>query len=734
MNAVAPLLAELLSIPTADRYPPPTPSPQRRRKQTLEALVAQVTGLSVQQPTLIIFEDVHWIDTTSLELLSLIVDRVHDLRVMVVVTFRPEFTAPWIGQPHVTALSINRLTRNQCRVLVEQLTGENQLPPQVLEHVLAKTDGVPLFVEEMTKTVLESGLTNRRSGQSTPAGRLPPLAIPATLQASLMARLDRLAPVREVAQTGAAIGREFSYELLAAVLRLKGETLHGALEQLVDAGLISRRGLPPDASYSFKHALVQDAAYETLLHSKRQQLHLCIATALEETFPERAEAEPETLAYHYAQAGLADMAIDYWLRAGKIALARSASHEAIAQLSAGLDLLSRLPDSTERRGKELELQIVLGGAQVIAKGQAASATGETFARARQLSDSLGDTAQSFPVLYGQYVHHSSRGQIYLALEITRELLCRAQQLDDSTALIVGHRVVGTALLLLGELPEARTQLERAFSLGTAEPQRFRAHDYIFAPQAITMAYLSMDLLLMGFPEQAESQITAALFEAQRIPHPVTSAVVLGRACLIYGCTYDLAQRTQAAEKLMLLATENQLLNWSGTADIELGWTAVASGQVACGLARMRKGLATIRAVEQGFEVPRYLALLADAHRIAGDGGEALRCLDAALAEANASGERWLAPELHRMKAEILLALSPEDHGTAACCFRKAITLARTQQAKLWELRASTSLCRLLLRDGERIEALSLLAPICGWFTDSKMRDLAAARVLLGELK
>src|SRR5215472_11618301 len=394
------LLAELLSLPTEGRFPPLQLTPQRKKEKTFEALLRQLEALARQRPVLMLFEDVHWIDPSSRELLDLIVERVPRLPALLLITFRPEFQPPWSGQAHVTVLVLNRLDRREGTVLVRRVVGTEALPGEVVEEIVKRTDGVPLFVEELTKAVLEGG------DAGTPSSRVGATGpnVPATLHASLMARLDRLgSAATEVAQVGAALGREFPYELLAAVAQRGAAELDAALDQLVVAGLAFRRGTPPQATFLFKHALVQDAAYGTLLRGKRQELHGRVAHVLEKQWPETAETQPELLAHHCAQAGLVERAIAYYARAGQRAVARSAMAEAIAQLTKGLELLTSLPDSVSRQRQELELQIALGRALTVTQGYAAPAAGETYARARALCEQLGRPPEIVPVLYGQLV-------------------------------------------------------------------------------------------------------------------------------------------------------------------------------------------------------------------------------------------------------------------------------------------------------------------------------------------
>ncbi len=394
-------LADLLSLPASERHPLPNLSPQRKKERTLEALIRQLEGLARQQPVVMVFEDAHWIDPTSRELLDLTVERVRSLPVLLIVTFRPEFQPPWTGQPQVTMLALNRLDRRDRTALVEQIAGGKALPDEVIAQIVDRTDGVPLFVEELTKSVLESGLLREETDRYVLDRALPPFAIPTSLHDSLMARLDRLASVRLVAQIGAAIGREFSYALLRAVSRLPEDELQAALARLVASELVFQRGTPPDAVYSFKHALVQDAAHGSLLRSTRQQLHAQIAEALETHSPELMDSQPELFAQHYAEAGLVEKSVAYWGKAGQRSAARSAMAEAAAQFQKGLDQLALLPDNPERQRQELEFCSALGAVLQAVKGYAAPETGHAYARARELWEQLGSPSEFLQIPYGQ---------------------------------------------------------------------------------------------------------------------------------------------------------------------------------------------------------------------------------------------------------------------------------------------------------------------------------------------
>jgi len=422
------------------RYPPLDLPAQRQRELTIAALLDQLSGLAARQPVLMVLEDGHWLDPTTTELFERMIERLQTLPVLLLVTFRPEFAPPWTSYPHMTSLTLNRLGRRHSTEMIAAVAGGKPLPEEILAQIWAKTEGVPLFVEELTKTVLESGLLDDKGDRYELTGPLPPLAIPVTLQDSLMARLDRLAPVKEVAQIGSVIGREFSYALIAALSPLEKRALQEALSHLVGSELVFRRGTIPDATYSFKHAFVQDAAYGSLLKSRRQQLHARIAEVLEDRFPEQAEALPEILAHHCTQAGFVEKAINYWYRAGRRAMARSAMAEAVAQLNNGLEVLEGLPAGPESQRPELDLQLALGQALIAARGFAAPETGRAYARACELCRQVGNAAKFFQALYGKHAFHFERAELHVAYEVAQELLQLAEERDDGGAQAPNPRI------------------------------------------------------------------------------------------------------------------------------------------------------------------------------------------------------------------------------------------------------------------------------------------------------
>src|SRR6516225_8555370 len=498
------LIAEMLSLPGGERFPPLDLSPQRKKERTLAALLRQLQALARRQPILMIFEDLHWIDPTSREVLDLTVEKITDLPVLLVVTYRPEFQPPWVGQSQVTVIALNRLGRNEGTMLVHQLAGNlGALLPDIVDEIVERTDGVPLFVEELTKAVVEAGADR---GYASISAAVPPssLAVPATLHASLLGRLDRLGPAaKNVAQVGAAIGRDFSYELLAVAVQLGEPELREALRRLVEAGLVFQRGAPPTAEYLFKHALVQDTAYSTLLRGPRQALHRRIAIALEAQFPSLVEARPELAAHHYGEAAMADKAVPYWLLAGKLSVARSAVEEAVAQLRRGLGLLSSLPETRERSRLELDLHIPLISALQGARGYAHAEVSATLDRSRQLIAATGATGTPlhFPVLYGVWVVEWVSGNVKGALEHAQQFLSLAETQPTSAPHLIGHRILGVGRLMTGDFRQARPHLERAASLYRAEEHREFAYRYGQDIGAGALCYLSLALWHDGCPDQ-----------------------------------------------------------------------------------------------------------------------------------------------------------------------------------------------------------------------------------------
>src|SRR5262245_35450059 len=731
---VAPLIAALLSIPLGDHYPPLDLTPQRQKEQTLEALVDQLLGLAHRQPVLLLFEDAHWSDPTSLDVLDRIVHRVPEARVLAVITYRPEFEAPWKAIAHVTTLTLTRLSRQQGTAMVERITAGKALPREVLEQILAKTDGVPLFVEELPKTILESSLLRDAGDHYALTGLLPPLAIPATLQDSLTARLDRLAPVKEVAQIEAAIGREFVYELLTAVAPMRDHDLADALHQLVAAGLLFRQGQPPEARYVFKHALVRDAAYASLLRSTRQQLHTRIATVLEAQFPDTAAAQPEIVAHHFMEARLPAQAVGYWHKAGQHATERSAHVEAIAHLTKGLEALEMLPETPERAEHELALQLALGAPLQATKGYAAPERRQAYARAWELCQHMGETPQRFPVLFGLWQCYALGAEWPRAREVGEQLVSQAQHQDNPALLLEADRALGFTLFCLGEFVPARAYAEQGMAL--YDPQQHHAHAFLYGqdPGVTCRMYAAAALWFLGYPDQAVVRSHEALTVAQERAHPYSVATALGWMPMIRQYCRDIPAVHHWAQAAMTLCTEHGFPLWLAWGTLMQGWALTQQRAGEEGIVQICRGVAAFRATGTEVWRPYYLALLAEAQEKIGRAEEGLRTLAEASTLMDKTGERCWEAEIHRLKGEFLLRQDVSNAPQAEACLHQAMDVARRQEAKSLELRAATSLARLWQQQGKQIEAYELLAPIYGWFTEGfDTADLQDARALLEEL-
>jgi class 3 adenylate cyclase/predicted ATPase len=729
------LLATVLTIATDQRYPPLTFAPLRQKQRTLEVLVEQLAGLAGQRPVLAVYEDSHWIDPSTIELLDLVIQRVQRLPALVVITFRPEFIPPWTSHAHVTRLSLSRLTRRHGSVIAQRVTSGKVLPAEVLEQIVSRADGVPLFVEELTKAVVESGLLQAVGGRFELAGPLPPLAIPTTLYDSLMARLDRFAPIKEVAQIAAVIGREFSYQLLAAVVDIPEKQLDQALGQLIASELVFQRGTPPEAMYSFKHALVQDTAYQSLLRSKRPQLHAKIARTIEQRFPEIVEARPELLAHHFTEAGLALQAIIYWQRAGERDLGRSAYAESISHLKQGLELLEALPGRPERFKQELSLRLTLGSALTATRGYASPEVGKTYLRARELCHELGEAPpQLFPVMHGLYRFYHVRGELQAARENGEQLLELAAGVQDSGLLIEAYRALGVPLFWLGDVTSALEKLERGSQLYQA--QKHRSHASVFGtdPGVVCQSYAALALWHLGHPEQGCIRSSQALALARNLSHHHSIALALVWAAWLHQLRREPQAARGHAEAAIALCTEQGFPLFMPMGAILRGWALVQEGRGEEGSVQMRQSLADLRATGAGLWQPTFLSLIAEADGRIGQTERGLGVLDEAFAIVDRNNERFYEAELHRLKGELLLLSTPADLSGAERCYQFALEIAQRQMAKSLGLRAALSLARLWAKEGRRSEARNLLAPIYGWFIEGfDTPDYKEANSLLEEL-
>jgi class 3 adenylate cyclase/predicted ATPase len=731
----AALFAEMLSLPNDGRYPVLELAPQQRRQRTLEALTAQLAELARQQPVLMIFEDAHWIDPTSLEVLGRTVDRIKTLPVLLIVTFRPEFNAPWVGQSHVTSLTLNRLGQRDAAVIVAHLVGGKVLPSDVLAEIVDRTDGIPLFVEEMTKAVLEAE-SEGAARRTVAAAPLPAVVVPASLQASLMARLDRLGPAAsEIAQIGAVIGREFSNKLIRRVAQRPEPELEAALDRLTGAGLLFRRGVPPHSEYLFKHALVQDAAYATLLRARRRQLHEAIAAALEREFPETVATQPELLAHHCTEAGLTEQAVQYWRRAGEHALERSANLEAIAHFTRGIQLLDGLPQSRQRDEQELVFQAALIAPLWTNCGFGSPEAERASRRALELCERAApDTPAHFRALYGLAYAYLMPGDLRRARPLAEQLLDLAKRRQDPEHLAYAHFEMGTELLWSAELAAACAHFEQGIALYDPEWGRPASSRHGFNCVSNCHMFLARVSWHLGYPEQALRHSGQAVAIAEGISHPFSRAVALSWAAALHQLRGETRQTQELAEISLALATEQGFPFLAAFAMVFRGWALVEQGQSEEGIAQLRDGLVAYRATGAELESSHWLGLLAEACRDTGQTEDGLRVIAEAFDHVAQTGIVYYEPELRRLEGELRLRQDPANAQKAETCFRCAVETAREQQAKSWELRASTSLARLWRDQGKRTDARDLLAPIHGWFTEGfDTLDLKEAKALLDAL-
>jgi class 3 adenylate cyclase/predicted ATPase len=737
----ASLFAEMLSLPNDGRYPTLELIPQQRRQRTLEALVSQLEALARQSAVLMVFEDAHWIDPTSLEVLGRVVARIAALPVLLIVTFRPEFDPPWVGQPHVTAVTINRLPRREVGDMIDRVAGNKLLPASIRQDIIERSDGIPLFVEEMTKAVLEAE-SEGEAQRTVAAVPSPAWAVPASLHASLMARLDRLGSAKEVVQIGAAIGREFSHVLLAAVVRKPEAELVSALDRVVDAGLLFRQGVPPYANYLFKHALVQDAAYGTLLREPRRALHARLAEAIESRFADIAESQPELLAHHCTEAGLIEKAAGLWGRAGQRSLARSALVEAATQLTRALNQIAALPSTAALRREQIKLQVALITPLIHIKGYAAPETKAAAERARLLieqAEAFGEPPEDslllFTVLYGFWVANYVAFNGDVMRELAVQFLTLAERQRATVPLMIGHRLMGMTLLNTGAPMEGRAHFDRAIAL--YDPAEHRALATCFGQdiQVAVLSFRSLALWALGRPEAALADVDHALKDAREIgqaPTLMYALVITSFALIDCG---DFALAHAQLDEVLALATEIGTLFWKSLATAVHGWLFGLTGRASDAVQWLDSGIAGFRSTGSTVWMPLYLARLAAAHAELGQFDDARRCIVEATSIAQANKESLWLSELNRTAGEITLLLPESDGAKARAYFGRALEIARTQQAKSFELRAAMSIARLWRDQGKRQQAHDLLAPVYGWFTEGfDTLDLKQAKALLEELR
>ena len=733
----AALFAEMLLIPNDGRYPALEMTPQQRRQRTLEALLLQVGTLSRQNPVLMIFEDAQWADPTSLELFSHIVDRIPALRVLLVMTYRPEFQPPWLGRPYVTALTINRLAAREAGTMIDRIVGDKPLSASIRKDIIERTDGIPLFIEEMTKAVLEAD--TQSTAERTIAAASSP-TVPASLHASLMARLDRLGSAKEVAQIGAAIGRDFSHALLAAVVHQPETELQLALDRLIEAGLLYRQGGSPHATYLFKHALVQDAAYGTLLREPRRALHARIAEVLESRFAEVAEARPELLARQCTDANLIEKAAGLWGKAGQRSLERSALVEAVALFTRALDQMMSLPATPALRREQIKLQVGLANALYHAKGAAAADTIAAFNQARvmieqaeALGEYLEDPLLLYSVLYGFFIAKFINFDGDAAYALARQFFALAEQQNSTAPIMIGHRLLGNTLLVMGDPAEALSHLDRAWALYDPTAHRPLATRFGHDVGVATLIFRPLALWLLGYPKTALVETEHAITVARETDHIPTLLFALSCTAFTHICCRDAAVAAIHLDECIALA-QDKVPFYKMLAGAQRGCVFAQTGKTADAIQAISAEIAGLRAIGATTWSTGALSHLALAYAALGNLDDAWRCIGEAMTAVETTKEGWYQAEINRIAGEIALKSAEPDVGKAEAYFERALSIARQQQAKSWELRAAMSLARLWRDQGKVQQPRELLAPVYGWFTEGfDTRDLKEAKALLKEL-
>jgi len=658
--------------------------------------------------------------------------------VLALISFRPEFVPPWIGQQQVTLLMLNRLSPGDVETIVERIAGKEALPTDVLQEIVERTTGVPLFVEELTKAILEAGATELRARVALSSVPSPTREVPATLNASLMARLDRLGSAKEVAQIGATIGRQFSYELLAAVARLGDSELTTALDRLVQAGLLFRAGTPSSPHFLFKHALVQDAAYAALLRGRRQELHARIALALEEQFPETREQHPEMLAHHCAEAGFIDKAVIYWGKAAQQSISRSALTEAVAQLRRGLDQIARVSLTTGLRRAQLALQVMLAGTLVHIKGYAAPEVIAAFEDARTMVERLRASGEApedpllpFSVMYGQWVGHYVAINADLMRGRALEILTLAERQNSPTCLLLAHRLMGTSLMMRGEFEDALTHLDRAVALYQPEEHRPLASRFSQDLGAAALAFRSWTLWHLGYPDAALVDVGRLLAAARDLGQAPTLIYALFHASVPEILCGRISDAEDHVHELMSLGDRHGLLFWKSLGMFLQGWCLAESGQGVDAARTLREAFSTYASTGSTLFMPIFSCVLARVQALQGRIDTAMDTIAQAVAIAQRTNETWAEAELHRTAGELMSLLPRPASNEAEARFRSSIAIAHRQQARSYGLRAATSFARMLVSQGRQDEARDILAPAYDCLTEGfGTRDVQAAKALL----
>lgn len=711
---IVPLVAALLSVPHSADYPPPVLTPQRQKEKTIEAVIALLVAGAKDHPVVAILEDLHWADPSTLELLDTLFERCCDHNLMLVLTYRPAFTPYWPSQSNMARIDLSGLPRGDAEEIIRRTAGK-PLPDEAVSYILTKTDGIPLFLEEMTKTLVESEFLRETDDGYELAAPLTSLGVPSTLQDSLTARLDRLSDAKPMAQLGAAVGREFSYEMVEAIPGPHRRNLPDALGRLVDAGILFQKGAPPHATYVFKHALIQDTAYSSLLKSSRSDYHKLIAEAIENHYPEMTETQPEVLAHHYSHAGAAEKGIGYWLKAGMRALQRSANVESIAHLERGLEMIEALPDPATRLATELQLLTMKGPALLATRGFAAEEVGSTFGRAAEICEKLGGTPQLFPSLWGQWVYNLVRDELETADALAEQMMAMGEATGDAGMMLEASWTLGNAQFWMGDLESAQRNLERAVALYDPAVHHIHAYYYGQDPGVAARCYLVYTLLQRGEIEEMKRVEREMLALAESLHHPFTTGWSLCFSMMLTAWRFDHAAALPMADRAIAFCTEQSYPFWLFAAIVVRGWALVHAGEVEEGLATIDQGLGGWNMIGSIICTATFLGFKGDALNVAGRPAEGLDAVDQGIALAQKHHERSSELDLHRLRGELLQSLGRTADAEEA--MRHGLAMARADGARTRELQAATSLARLLVERGETGEVSDLLVDVVASFNE-----------------
>ena len=722
-------------MPVTDSFPKLNYSAQRLKEKTYDLLLEWLREQSQRHPILFVIEDLHWIDPTTLELLERAVENGQHESQLIILSCRPEFQPPWKNPNHLTQIALTRLTKRQIGELMQAKVGLKSVPPNIVDQIVERTDGVPLFVEEFTQMIVESGRLKHVNGEAELSVNFDIEEIPSTLQDLLMARLDRLESDEEIVQQAAAIGRDFSLELLQAITHMDEHSLELELAKLVQADLLSQRGRPPRIAYQFKHGLLRDAAYQSLVKKKRQEFHLRIGNALEEKFPETCETEPEILAQHFAQAGAAEKAIDYFERAGQRSLERSAHKEAIRHLTQGIELIDTLPKTRERNLQEIHLHISLGVPLQATRGYSAPEVEANYARARELCEMIDDDSEQFPILYGLFRFNMLRAKYAEASELAERVVSLAPP-ENLGFIVAAHRAVASPLVYQGMHDAALPHLRKVISIEPTLELRTASYRYdVVDPWITSQMYLAWTLWMLGYPDQALEQSRQSVAAARELRHPFSVALALNFSEWLFQFCGDVVQANKTVVEALELSHKHGFAFWFGWSKVIGGWVKAQQAPSESCVAEIREGIKEWRAQGSELGCHYFLVLLAEVCAQAGKISDALEALSDAEEFAKATGEGFMLSEIPRLRGEFLLHKKRIESAEAEVYFRDAIKIARDQESRSLELRAAMSLGRVLVNQSKSAEAIRVVEPLYEWFTEGfETYDLKQAKRLLASWK